>query len=89
MDGTSRLKRKSDLVWREVDGEVVVLAADNRQLQVFNDVGSRIWSLLDSQRDVSAIAAIIAAEYGEQKDRVERDTLEHLEELKRLKLVEE
>lgn len=89
MDSTSKLLRKRDLVWREVDGEVVILTPDNKRLQVLNDVGSRIWSLLDGERDVSSIAAIISSEYGERKDLVEKDALEHLEHLKRLDLLEE
>jgi len=76
-------------VWREVDGEVVILTPDNKRLQVLNDVGSRIWTLLDGEHDVSSITAIIASEYGQQKDVVEKDAVEHLENLKRLDLVEE
>lgn len=89
MDNTSKLLRKPDLVWREVDGEVVVLSADNKHLEVFNDIGSRIWTLLNGERDVASIVAILCKEYEEQADRVEKDTIEHLEHLKRLNLVEE
>lgn len=89
MGNTGKPLRRRDLVWREVDGETVVLTSDNRKLQVFNDVGSRIWSLLDGKHDVSSIAAIISHEYDEQKDIVENDTIEYLEDLKRLDLVEE
>ncbi len=88
MDINCKPLKRRDLVWREVDGETVILSPDNRKLQVFNDVGSRIWALLDGKHDVSAIAAVISREYGEQKDKVEQDTLEHLENLKRLDLVE-
>ena len=89
MNKTAKPLRKPDLLWREVDGEVVILSPDNKHLQVFNNVGSRIWALLDGNRDVAAIASVISAEYQEQCEIVEQDMLEYLEQLKRLDLVEE
>ena len=87
MDTAVVPSRKPDLLWRNVDGEIVILSTDSRNLQVFNEVGSRIWSLLDGVRTVSAIAEVICTEYGVQRETVERDILAYLEQLKKLGLV--
>ena len=88
MGNAGKPLRRRDLVWREVDGETVILSPDNKKLQVVNGVGARIWALLDGEHDVSAITSIISQEYNAQKDTVEKDTLEYLEDLKRLDLME-
>jgi hypothetical protein len=85
----NKLLRRRDLVWREVDGETVIISPDNKHLQVLDDVGSRIWALLDGEHDVSGIAATICSEYEGPKDSIEKDIVEYLEHLKRLNLVEE
>lgn len=81
--------RRHDLVWREVDGEVVILSSDNKAMHVLNDVGSRIWTLLDGGHDLAAMAAIISTEYGEAEDTIKKDMVEHLEKLRQLNLLEE
>ncbi|NVM20305.1 MAG: PqqD family protein [Desulfobacterales bacterium] len=81
-------KRKSDLVWREVGGEIAIISPDNKHLHTLNDVGSRIWQLLDGENDLSAIADIISAEYEEEEEVVELDLAEYVENLRRLKLLE-
>jgi hypothetical protein len=82
MENKRNPMRKQDLVWREVDGEVVILTSDNKLMHVLNDVGSRIWTLLDGEHDLAAIAAIISIEYGEAEDTIKKDLVEHLEKIK-------
>ncbi|NCO67340.1 MAG: hypothetical protein CO148_07420 [Nitrospirae bacterium CG_4_9_14_3_um_filter_41_27] len=89
MENKRNPMRKQDLVWREVDGEVVILTSDNKLMHVLNDVGSRIWTLLDGEHDLAAIAAIISTEYGEAEDTIKKDLVEHLEKLRQLNLLEE
>jgi hypothetical protein len=81
--------RRQDLIWREVDGEVVIISHDNKTMQVLSDVGSRIWVLLDGEQDVDAIASIISGEYGEAMHVVGKDLIEYLESLRQLNLLEE
>lgn len=89
MGDNTRPIRKKDLIWREVDGEVIILSSDNKLMHVLNDVGSRIWILLDGKHSKEDILRIISAEYEDTGNRVEMDILEYLDELKKLNLIEE
>jgi hypothetical protein len=51
------------MAWQRVDGELVLLAIDGKVLMGLNDVGARVWELIDDERDVAAIAAQIAREF--------------------------
>jgi hypothetical protein len=89
MSNNNKLMRRNDLVWREIDGEVVILSPDNKYMHTFNEIGSRIWALMDGERDINTIADIIAEEYGEKNDIVKKDLAEYIKQLKQLKLMEE
>lgn len=80
--------RKQDLVWREVDGEVVILTSDNKLMHVLNDVGSRIWTLLDGEHSKEDILSMVSTEYEGAGD-VKKDVSEYLNELRQLNLLEE
>jgi hypothetical protein len=80
--------RRHDLVWREVDGEVVIISPDAKSMHVLNEIGTRIWSLLDGEHDAAAIAAILSREFDEQEETIRRDALEYLSDLRRLNLLE-
>ncbi len=41
------LQRKSDLLFNEIDGEVVMLSIENSEYYGMDKVGSRIWELLE------------------------------------------
>ena len=88
MDNENKPVRRSDLVWREIDGEVVIISPDNKAMQVLNNVGSRIWTLLDGEHDVAAIAAILSKEYERQAEDIKKDAIEYLSNLKQLNLLE-
>ncbi len=80
--------RKQDLVWREVDGEVVILSSDNKLMHVLNDVGSRIWAQLDGEHSKEDILSMVSAEYEDAGD-VKKDVSEYLNELRQLNFLEE
>ncbi len=48
---------------RVIDGEAVLMMADNSQIKVLNEVGSRIFELSDGEHTVSKIVDQIVAEY--------------------------
>ena len=57
--------------------------ADDSEINVLNDTGSRIFELADGTQALSEIAATIAAEYDIPLADAERDTMEFLEQLVR------
>ncbi len=88
MDNNKPL-RKQDLIWREIDGEIVIISTDNKKIHMLNDVGSKIWMLIDGSQDINTITSIIAEEFGETEDVVRKDIIEHMKTLKELNLLEE
>ena len=80
--------RRQDLVWREVDGEAVIISPDNKAMHVLNDVGSRIWILLDGEHSKEDILGIISAEYEDAGSTLEKDVSGYLEELLSMNLLE-
>lgn len=51
------------MAWQVVDGEMVLLDVDGRELLGLNEVGARIWELADGTRTVAEIAAVVEREF--------------------------
>ncbi|MET0283415.1 MAG: PqqD family protein [Polyangiales bacterium] len=62
--------------------EAVILGADAGEYFGLNEVGARIWELVQQPVQVSEICSQICAEYEARADEVERDVLELLTELR-------
>jgi len=48
---------------RVIDGEAILLLAETNEIQVLNEVGSRIFALADGQHSLAEIAAALTDEY--------------------------
>lgn len=48
---------------RVIDGEAILLLADTNEIQVLNEVGSRIFALADGQHSLAEIASALTDEY--------------------------
>lgn len=48
---------------RVIDGEAILLLADTNEIQVLNEVGSRIFALADGQHSLAEIASILTDEF--------------------------
>ena len=55
--------RAPQMAWLTIDGELVLLNIEGRELLGLNAVGARIWELADGEHDVAAIAAALAEEF--------------------------
>ena len=61
--------------------DTVILGADAGQYFGLNEVGARVWELVQQPVSVSAICDVLCAEYEVDKEVCERDVLELLNEL--------
>ena len=52
---SSVLIRKPNLIYNEIDGEVVILSIDNSEYYSLNSIGSEIWRLLDKPKTFDEI----------------------------------
>ena len=64
------------VVGRMVNNEAVLVLTTQNRVEVLNEVGARIWSMVDGSHSVGAIAAQLCTEYQVEQDAAEQDTLE-------------
>jgi hypothetical protein len=69
-------------VFRDYDGEtVVLLPSAETEAQVLNEVGGRIWVLVDGRRDVAAIVSRVADEFDVSPEQASEDVRAFLADL--------
>lgn len=51
------------MAWQRVDGEWVLLSLVRNELIGINEVGGRVWDLVDAERSLDEIARLVAAEF--------------------------
>jgi hypothetical protein len=73
---------------REVGDETVILSFDEGTYYGLNEVGTRIWALIQEPRSVAEVCTAISEEYDVERERCEADVLELLRNLAREELVE-
>jgi hypothetical protein len=92
-----RYERDPNVVSRGIAGEQILVpvrkkAADMAAVYVLNEVGARIWELVDGRRSLADIGSVLLLEYDAQPERIEEDLVEivvQLEELGMLRAVED
>lgn len=63
---------------RVIDGEAVLILADSSEVNVLNQVGSRIFELSDGNKSVEEISKIIAKEYDVTREQSDIDVRQFL-----------
>ena len=76
-----------ELVWRPLEGELVIVRPSDGQIRVLNGVGSFIWQAVDGQRSITEIAQSVCAEYEVSEQEAQADVIAFLNELSVDKLV--
>jgi len=76
----------SNLVWRIVDDEALILDLSTGVYFSLNPVGTEVWQGLQAGYSLSQIAAEIAHTYDMAEDAVREDVLHFAEDLKQAKL---
>ena len=77
----SVIRRNEDIAWRVIEGEALVVDSRNSLIYPLNTVGTRIWELLDGQRNCRDVLAIIDEEFEGNSETHCQDMLEFLEEV--------
>ena len=76
------LRPSPDVIFRELEGEAVLLDLASGRYFGLNAVGTRIWMLLESGSTAADAAAALAAEFEADADRIARDVDELVGELR-------
>ena len=82
------LKRNGTVLWRELDGEAVLLDPAEGCTYNLNRVGTLIWKLIDGDHTASDIASAICQEFEVEHEQALQD-VEHLfDEMRQHKLLQ-
>ncbi len=81
------LVRNPSVLWRELDGEAILLDPQAGCSYNLNPVGTLIWKLLDGQHENTAIVAAICEAYEVEPEQAERDMQQLLGDLLTNKLI--
>ena len=82
------LKNK-DIAWRAIDGSAYLVDSKGNALHELNEVGTRIWELIDGKKDQDDIVACICDEFDAAKESVKKDLSIFLAEIQKKGLVKE
>jgi hypothetical protein len=80
--------------FRVIDGQAVVMHAEGAEVHILNEVGTRVWSLLDGKRTVDEIVALIEGqlrsdgEYEQLPADVAADVTEFLNDIEKRGMIE-
>ena len=77
----TRLAPSPDTVYREIDGEAVILHLESGQYYGLDTIGTRIWALLGDHPRPRDIAAVLVGEYDVSPRQLEADLLDLLTRL--------
>ncbi len=69
----TRVAIPETVLFRDLDGEAVLLATDSGKYFGLNEVGTRMWSLLRQHGDVEAVCDALLGEYDVPEDRLRED----------------
>ena len=70
-----------EVIFRELDGEAVVLNLDTGIYFGLDAVGTRIWRLIEERKPLKAVLDTLIDEYEAPPDRLQRDLLAFVERL--------
>ncbi|MBM3248187.1 MAG: PqqD family protein [Candidatus Omnitrophica bacterium] len=75
------------VVWRNIDGEAVILNLDNGFYYTLNEIGTLIWQMLNMHKDAAQITQRISQDYNISEQRAKKDLDSLISDLKKEKLL--
>lgn len=70
-----------NVIGRIVNDEAVLVIPEMGDVKVLNEVGSRIWELVDGSRSIRDISVMICQEFEVDQNIAEEDTLEFVNDI--------
>lgn len=77
----TRIRRRPRVVWRELAGEAVLLDLDGERYFGLDEVGTRVWTLIEEPRALAEVHGALLAEYAVGADELWRDLVELVDRL--------
>jgi len=85
----SVIARVSDVTSAEVDDELLMMRLESDAYFGLDDIGARIWAMLEQPVSVGAVCGALVAEYDVTPEQCQRDVLHFLGDLAEKGLVHE
>ena len=87
-------RKNEDVVSRKIVDELILVpirksVADMESLYTLNEVGARVYELVDGERSVRDICTVIVEEFDVSAEKAEADVVEFLEQLISIDSIEE
>ena len=83
----SRVCRRRDVSWRMIEGEAVLVDADEGELIRLSESGAEIWKLIDGHMTVKDIIERINENFEADRRIIERDVRDFLRRLIRMEII--
>jgi len=80
-------KHSPDVVYRDLEGEAVILDLASGTYFGLNEVGTRVWRMIDEGRDAAEIVDIVAKEYQADRGTIAQDVARLLNDLSARRLI--
>ena len=77
----STISPSEDLVSSDLDGEIVMMSIENGEYYGLDEIGSRIWTLLEEPKKVSELCDILLEEFEVEREQCEEEVLAFLNEM--------
>ena len=74
-------RRVPEAAYKEFEGEAFIVLPSQQKYKILNEVGTRVWGLLDGEHTPEQIARIVASEYEVTAEEALVDILDFLREL--------
>ena len=84
---TQKIEISSEVLTQEVGGETVILDLKSESYFGLDEVGTRIWQLLQEQKDIQTITATMLNEYDVKEEQLEKDIQNLLKQLDKAGIV--
>jgi len=75
------LARDENVAWRVIDGEAIILSAEDSSVHSLDEVGTRIWELADGKKTVQEIIDTLHDEYDVELDQLKQDVVDFVNDL--------
>tara|TARA_B100000029_G_C16874648_1_gene704360 strand:- start:14 stop:373 length:360 start_codon:yes stop_codon:yes gene_type:complete len=81
LDLNSTIRASEDVVVSQLDDELVMMSIEKGQYYGLDDIGSRVWELINEPRSISSICDVLVSEFDVVRTECEHDMVEWLSEL--------
>lgn len=88
MDKKISLTKSEKIASRIIEGQAFIVTPLNSTLHIINEVGTRIWQLIEEKKSVQGIIETICEEYEIDQATAKRDTLEFIDSMKKKNILE-